>query len=100
LVGSDWLETKHRQIAGCKFASSAAANPVGTDAGSTRSGSGRHSRLPCLRSATGPKSSQKLKGAFMSSTFLDHFAPKAALRAREHGGHVRVANMELFFDLV
>lgn len=36
----------------------------------------------------------------MTVTLLDHLAPTAALRNREHGGHLRVTNMELFFDLV
>lgn len=38
--------------------------------------------------------------AELSRTFLDRFAPTGALRARSDGDHVRVTNMELFFDLV
>lgn len=36
----------------------------------------------------------------MLDTLLHRFAPKASLRKRDGGGHLKVTTLELFFDLV
>lgn len=36
----------------------------------------------------------------LSTSLLSRLAPTSALRDRSGGGHVKVTNMELFFDLV